>query len=410
MTQINYTRNIAGLIVFSFIAAFISQTMTDFADIIAVSVALIVAYKNNEIADFFKGFHRPVLWIIWLVIILTGLIINLGFFNIQVWINFIEFKWIITFLSFIYLVNKVIEPKAFIKNISMPVLILNLISLILFFYMSEAARHMGLVHRASGVLNATMAFSHNIGPVFSLFTVLMFVNWVYYNRNEKILIMLVALTSGALTLLTYTRGVWLGSLVAIIFCLSIWSARRAVQFLLIVLLLGAVLFFTNQNINNRILNKTASETYSNDSRLALWKANWRMIQDYPVLGVGFGENKNHLRKYYDDMGYSADTIISHAHNQYLQTWAGTGTLGFICYLAFLYLIFRTTWSGYKIASSEDKALFLGLISALLCFTIGALTEVNFSISKNRFFFILLAGVAIGISNRMITENKNSFRN
>lgn len=387
------SENAAGIILFSIVAAFTSQFMVDLADILIIISSLVFAYKNREFNNFFKGFKPSLLWLVWLVIIFAGLIANLGFLNLQVWVNFIEFKWIITLLSMIYLVKKIEETKKLLKTMSVLLLVMNLISLFLNFYREGEGR-------AAGILNAVMAFSQNIAPIFSLFTVLVFVHWFYFNRNEKILVVSTALTLALLTLLTMTRGVWIGSAVAIITCLFIWNFKRAIQVTSVFVLVGVVLFFSSQRVQERVFSKTYDETSSNDVRRALWKANWRMVQDYPILGVGHGQNKNHLRKYYDELGYPKDMLISHAHNQYLQVWAGTGTLGFICYLVFLFYIFKTAWRGYKNALQENKGLMLGLISALLCFVIGALTEANFNISKNRFLFLLLAGLAIGFSDKV----------
>ncbi len=394
---------IVGIITFSLIAAFTSQTLVDIADTLVVLTAFYYAYTNHEIRVFFRGFKPAVLWPIWLLIVTLGLVVNLGSFNsqtniqasIQVILSFIEFKWIITLLSFIYLVEKYTEPKKFLEIIIYTVLTLNLLSLFFYFYRPDEIR-------AAGVFNAVMAFSHNIAPIFCLFTVLIFVNWVYFNRNEKILITIIALTSYLLVLLTYTRGVWIGSAVAITVCLSLsnlWSFKRAIQFLSIFIFVGTILVFTNKSVHDRALSITKVQSSSYSIRLALWKAHWRMVQDYPFLGVGFGENKKHLRKYYDEFSYPADMMISHAHNQYLEVWAGTGTLGFICYLVFLLAIFKTAWRGYENAELQNKALLLGLISALLCFVIAALIEANFNIYKNRFLFLLLAGLAIGFSNQ-----------
>lgn len=391
MKMISFSENASGIILFSLAAAFTSQFMVDLADILIVIFALIFAFKNHELCSFLKGFNPSVLWLIWLMVIFLGLIVNLGLFNLSTWMSFVEFKWILTLLSIAYLVKKIEESKKILKPMFIIVLTLNLISLSLLFFRQES--------RAAGIFSAVMAFSHNIAPVFSLYIILMFVNWVYFNRNEKILVLLVVLTSGLLTLLSYTRGVWLGSIAAIIISLLVWNFKRAIQFGVGLALVGAILFFTNNRVQDRVFSKTYEETSSNDVRIALWKANLRMVQDYPILGVGHGQNRNHLRKYYDEFGYPKDMLISHAHNQYLQVWAGTGTLGFICYLFFLFSIFKTSWQGYKNALQENKGFMLGLIAALLCFAIGALTEANFNISKNRFLFLLLAGLAIGLSNK-----------
>ena len=388
---------ILGLFALSLMAAFTSQSLVDFADTLIVITAVYLSYKNRELKAYFTGFTPAALWPVWLGVVAVGLIVNLGFSDVQTWLNIVEFKWILSLLSIIYLVKKTNfnnksnnkRNNLFFSSLAGLFLVMNFASIFLYLAIGEA--------RAGGIFNAVMAFSHNIASVFSLFAVLAIVNWSYFNRFQKIIIILLTSSSALLTLLTYTRGVWISSVVGIIVCLFVWNFKRAILFLIGVGLIALVLIFGNQGINNRILSKTAVEKSSNQSRLALWRANWRMIQDYPILGVGHGQNKNHLQKYYDEMGYPPDTLISHAHNQYLQVWAGTGTSGFICYLVFLFSVFKITWQGYKEATEENRGFVLGLMAALLCFVVGALTEANFNISRNRFLFLLLAGVAIGYS-------------
>lgn len=393
------SKNITALLVFAIISAFISQTLVDLADVILVVTALFVAHKRQELKVLSQGFKPNYFWLTWIFIVVAGLINNLGVLNLETWLAVSEFKWIITLLSIIYLTKTLADSSQLREKLLKPILIMNLISLILNFRPGEG--------RVAGVLNAVMAFSQNIAPIFCLFTILCFSHWKYFSRNEKVMVSLIAVSAGILTLLTLTRGVWIGSAAGILIGLLIWNFKRGLQISGIFFLFVAILFASSTRIQQRVLSKTYDETSSNDVRLALWKANLRIVQDHPILGVGHGQNKFHLRKYYDEMGYPGDMLISHAHNQYLQVWAGTGTLGLACYLFFLFLIFKTVSKAYRNALPDQQGFLLGLISALICFVISSLTEANFNISKNRFLFLLLAGIAIGLSHINASQAKES---
>lgn len=375
----------------SFIASFTSQSLVDFADFVLVVTALIVAVKGGELRKLAQTFSPWSLWPVWFFIVLSGLILNLRILDSQLWINFLEFKWIITLLSIAYLMNKFVMSKTIVKCVALTILSLNIIAIFLYFYNHQP--------RTAGIFNAVMAFSHNIAPLFCLFTIISITGWKYQHGAERVLISTVAVTSGVLTILSLTRGVWIGSSIALVICLLLWNIKRGALILIVLAVLSSAMVFSSSRMQDRLFSKTYEETSSNDVRKSLWKANLRMVQDHPILGVGHNQNRYHLRKYYDELGYPPEMLISHAHNQYLQVWAGTGTLGLLCYIYFLFSIFKTAWSGYKNASSENKGLMLGLIAALLCFVIGALTEANFNISKNRFLFLLLAGMALGFSQK-----------
>ena len=385
-----------GLLTLAVVAAFTSQSLVDLADVLVVISVIYFSFRNHEVKSVLYGFRPKVLWPIWLIVVLGGLLVNLGAFNVYAWIDLTEFKWVITYLCFIYLGKNIEQPLKVFRIISVPLLVMNLVSIGLYFFRHEV--------RAGGIFDAVMAFSHNIAPVLCLSAVFVFVNWLVLGRNSRILYSVVFITSWILTSLTLTRGVWIGSILAIGVALFAWNYRKAIYISLVLGAICAAVVFSNQSIQNRVFSKTNSELTSNNERLSLWKANWRMVQDYPLLGVGFGQNRNHLQKYYTELGFSGDMLISHAHNQYLQFWAGTGTLGLLCYLTFLLFIFKAIWKGYRNASGEYKGLMLGLFSAVLCFIIGALTEANFNISKNRFLFLLLAGVAIGFSEKMSAKS------
>ena len=392
---------IIGLLVFAFVAVFTSQSLVDLSDILIVVFALFLAYQNRELRVFFRGLKPALLWPVWIAVVILGLGLNVGFSSLYAWTDLTEFKWIISFLSLIYLAKHVSDHSKFFEAVSGVLLLLNAASIILFYWQ---------VHpRAGGIIDAVMAFSHNIAPILSLYAVYTFVNWSTLDRKMRALCIGVALTSALLTTLTFTRGVWIGSILSMVFVLLVWNFKLAIKFVLVICVGCAILVSTNQSIYNRVFAKTVHESNSNNERIYLWKANWRIVEDHPVLGVGFGQNRNYLRKYYDEMGFPADLIISHAHNQYLQLWAGTGSLGLICFLFFLFSIFRTAWAGLKNSVGKNRGLMLGLISGMLCFSIGALTEANFNISKNRFLFLMLAGLAIGFSTPKVLKTERSLK-
>ena len=69
----------------------------------------------------------------------------------------------------------------------------------------------------------------------------------------------------------------------------------------------------------------------NTRRVDIWKATWLMIKDHPVLGVGFGGYWIAVPRFHDASGAYTP---QQAHNDYLETLASGGLLGFaiLCYL------------------------------------------------------------------------------
>lgn len=374
------------LFCFAIVAVFTSQTAVDLSDALIVLTALFVGIKNNEWKLIFKQFKPAWIWPVWILVLLIGMILNVGFQDLKSWNDFFEFRWILTFLCLIYLSSKIEINAQFVESVAWVMLILNAVAIILYIQDTN--------WRVQGIIEATMAFSHNIAPLFCFFTVYTLSFWKDMNSRNKLLLLIVAVSSGLLTLFTFTRGVWIGSILGISIALFCWDKKRAIILVGIGMLLSFGILESNKRISDRAFGKTNNEKQSNGERIALWRGNWEIIQDYPVFGVGIGQNKKHLRKYYDEMGYPEGQRESHAHNQYLQMWGGTGILGLILFLMFNGLIYQKTKISLSFLKDSSKAIQLGLFSALLCFMIGAGTESNFNIAKNRLLFLLIAAVAV----------------
>lgn len=381
---------IFAVIGLSWIAVFTSQSLVDLSDALVVGFALFLAFKKQDWKALFQGFKPSLLWPIWIGIILVGLILNADLQSKLVWQDFFEFRWILTFLCWVYLFVNLKNQKKVFDKLAIITIVLNIGAIIIWLRDPN--------QRAGGFLGAAMSFAHNIGPVFCIYVILALTSWKTFSNKEKTIYAAIVVTSGFLNLATLTRGVWIGSVVALLVTTVLWNKKifaAVVGSMVVVFLVGIT---TSESFANRVFTKTANETESNQERKALWRANWEMVKEHPIVGVGLGTNKSHLRKYYDHFGLPETQRQSHAHNQYLQYWAGTGTLGLICYLAFLFILLKYAYSGFKSSSNTQIKYFqLALMAGLICFMVGSITESNFNIAKNRFFFLLLAGAAVGFA-------------
>ncbi|MBT4461999.1 MAG: O-antigen ligase family protein [Gammaproteobacteria bacterium] len=80
-------------------------------------------------------------------------------------------------------------------------------------------------------------------------------------------------------------------------------------------------------------------------RLTIWKGSTNIISEYPLLGIGQSNFNNHLvlqikDKKINPIRNSPEMLaagLNHAHNQYLDTFAKTGIIGFIILIFFIYM-------------------------------------------------------------------------
>ncbi len=388
---------ILTLVILSWFAVFSSQSLVDLSDTLVVLTALMVAFRQKSWRNLFLGFRPASLWIFWLAVICVGLFVNRESLSSNYLQDLFEFRWILSFLAWIFLISRIEITKERLLRFGQFFLVLNIIAFAIWLQNPS--------ERAGGIMGSIMAFAHNLAPTFCFFTIMAFTVWSELNKKERLWSSAFVLSSLILVVLTFTRGTWIGSIVGISMATLVWNRKvffTATAGMLVVFLVG---ISTSERFYNRVFTKTALEKNSNQERTALWKGNWEMIKESPILGVGLGQNKQHLRKYYDQFGYPPGQRESHAHNQYLQYWAGTGTLGLICYLGFLSMILLYAWRGFRSAPESFRGkMELALLTALLCFMVGSLTESNFNIAKNRFYFLMIAGMAVAFARRDQSQN------
>ncbi len=116
-----------------------------------------------------------------------------------------------------------------------------------------------------------------------------------------------------------------------------------------------ILVFTKFNrLSNtaKSLENTIDFGFNNQSkedatatRIWIWKSAFSIIKEHPVWGVGTGDVRDELQKQYEIRGMTTSAQLRHnAHNQYLETWLGTGIFGLLALLA---MLFVPLWVGVK---------------------------------------------------------------
>ncbi len=197
------------------------------------------------------------------------------------------------------------------------------------------------------------------------------------------------------TMLTMTRGVWIGVFAAI--CIScLYISKRF--FILVAASGGALLtafYFYWPAFQERVLFTLRYKDTNDAERVALWRSNFAMAQDYPIFGTGWGLNREHLLEYYAKLGIQGIEFQSHAHNQFLHFWAGTGTVGLLIYLSFFgFFLFKIHQMISRAQSQAQKFLLIGLFAVQIEFLVSGLTESNFERSRVRYLILLSWGLIL----------------
>lgn len=356
-----------------------------------------MAYQSGDLRSLWRSFKFPLLWPIWLGVVALGFVFgaptDASTALKLVW----EFRWFVSFLCFIYLFQKVEWNEKQQRSFAVVLLAISILDLILFFVDYDKDP------RAGGLFHHSMPFAHTMGP--SALLLLFLGIKKALDKGEKPLwraVYFVAPVLGSvMVVLSFTRGIWIGFVAALLVCTALLGKRVFLTSMAALVIAGAVLFAGSSRIQTRVMGKTNAESQSNNERMLYWKANLQIFRDYPLVGIGYSQNNVHVEEYLKKDGI--DWLGgAHAHNQYIHFLAGTGILGLACFLSFLGLIFYPVFKKLLAWRSAGKTndhyyLLMGAFAAMLCFVIGALTESNFSIAKNRFVFLFIAAIAYALS-------------
>ncbi|MBU1754075.1 O-antigen ligase family protein [bacterium] len=167
----------------------------------------------------------------------------------------------------------------------------------------------------------------------------------------------------------------------IIFCIIVASSRGAsLQVVLMIILilfktkvspkvlisvgivvLIALCFAPSQYWGRMKTLESCQDEESANSRIELYKAGWRMWKDYPILGVGPGNFRYMCKEYYEGPGSKKRV----SHNTYFQLLSETGTIGFLLYICFIFLILKDLQFVRKHAPPEIEGIQIKNIAASL---------------------------------------------
>jgi O-antigen ligase len=238
-----------------------------------------------------------------------------------------------------------------------------------------------LEHRITGPSAHVMTLSGLLLPVALLLLVL----WIYDMRNI-LLVVGVTMTHLAL-LLTYTRSVWLGWIVAVAVLLVLkWP--KALAWAVPVAIL--VISFAPLSVFSRVISSFDVRQSSNLDRIRMAEAGIEIIKDYPLFGVGPANVKEvyPLYRKHDAPRFR----IPHLHNNLIQLWAERGVLALVAYF-FLQILFlrqcAKAWGGPATKFAE-----IGVAVAVALASAG-LFEFNFG--DTEVFWMMLDVFAIVIA-------------
>lgn len=210
---------------------------------------------------------------------------------------------------------------------------------------------------------------------------------------------------------TKTRSVWMGAAAGLLVVLAV-TLRGKLRVAVIGGAVAAALLVSVMKVDSIMGLKregTVEDTHRSTSmRGAFTYVSWKMFQDRPLFGVGFGQFAREKKPYLSDRSVDLrlEDIRDYVHhNTFLSVLTETGLVG----LGLLVTVLGGwTWHGWKLArdvrgppaARRIGVLMLGLLGIAFFQMIGH--EITFTTLDNSLIF-LVAGLTVGLRAAAVTR-------
>lgn len=218
--------------------------------------------------------------------------------------------------------------------------------------------------------------------------------------------------------LTYSRGGWVSAIVIILVIAAVWTGgrlfpgKRTTAALLAAIVLCAIIFPTNVFSADAIparevsLMERLGDMGGIKQRITYWKASLNIVRDYPWLGIGWGAFEKAYSRYMILGGYP----VKLAHNNYLQVWAETGTIGLNAFVGIWIVFLYTFWRKIRsTAGSEMFGVTCGLGAALIGFVANNVFDFGLYLPTMAYYIFAMLGLVAAIPEDAGEEKKFLFR-
>ncbi len=392
------------------VAAVSSQSLLDLVTFFMFFTTIVILYRSREKIDFKRiGIEWAVLG--YLIVIALGFKFNAS--PDAEWQNsVIKFSWLINIYILIYTFQTLsfnsIKVIQVLSVLSLGPTVYSLIS-----YLNG----LDLItnrdnDRITGLVNSSTYHAHGNAVLFVILVGCLYFSirklsraWMFFSLFSTFLL-------GLSIFLTFTRGIWISIFASSMMMLFYLDWKKMLKIFLTSVVLFFLAFQYWGKFKERILKTNVK---SNDERVSLFKLNVQIWKEYPLLGIGYGENLRRNREYWDRPEWNKPPgyLESHAHNQFLNVLATTGVFGLFFFSLIFGFFFKKNFGLIRktnqVENPERRAILIICFWAQLEFVIGCLTDVSFEYAKIRALIILVWALLIAIERKadLIIENRHA---
>ena len=241
-----------------------------------------------------------------------------------------------------------------------------------------------VLHQASGFMSHWLTFAAQL-----MMVLLVIASLLFFCRSVRIhpAWWFCAVVIGLGILAAFTRGIWLGTFVGIVYLLARFQ-RRLLWLLPLVALLLYLLSpaWLERRVQSMLDLKTDS---SNESRPVMLRTGWEMIRAHPWFGVGPGRVEVEFLWYKPASVPLPKAWYGHLHNNYAQLAAERGIPCLMIWLWFLLEVLRANLSLAREPAERARALGHAGVAITLGTMVSGLFEFNFGDSEVLMLYLFL---------------------
>lgn len=226
------------------------------------------------------------------------------------------------------------------------------------------------VLRNSGLFGMIMNYAHNM----SYFLIIITGLFIYREETKKYInikfLIGVLIVNFVGLYFSYTRGAWLAVLAGIPFFYFKNHKKIFLGICFGLVLLGAAAYF--------LAGDKVVRPQSERERISQWMAATYAFKERPILGYGYLNFEPHSGEIKERYNLGSVNFVSHAHNNFLEMLGGTGILGFMAFVTWLFFWFKESLAKNSVIAKIS-------VPFIIVFIVGGLTQSTISLGINLFF-------------------------
>lgn len=210
------------------------------------------------------------------------------------------------------------------------------------------------------------------------------------------------------TVMTWSRGAWLGMIVSVLLFLVIYDFRNIWLIAAGAATAPAWVYLIPDTVIRRLFSVFEMSDSSIAYRFSTWDGVLRMIGDHIIGGIGVGESAFHAM--YPMYSSAGTESVAHSHSLLLQITLELGIIGAVVFAVIMIMYAQKCFIGIKIRGRESKSR--AMIAAGLSGICGALVMgITDHIWYNyRVFLVFWAIAGLTMALVRINENENEKEN